>query len=243
MTVQVGSEAPFQFKQFSIAQEKCAMKVGTDGVLLGAWTDVDGIGKILDIGTGSGLIAVMLAQRTGENTQIHGVEIDNDAFLQAKSNMENSPWSSRLEAIHMAIQDFANTASWQYDLIVSNPPFFSGGTFSDNQDRASVRHTVKLPHGDLLLAAKKLLLPSGKFCVILPFIEGLRFAELAENYGFYCTRQTEVKPRADKPVERLLLQFEQSEVTCETDSLNIHDTEGTYSWKYVQLTGDFYLKM
>ena len=103
MTVQVGSEAPFQFKQFSIAQEKCAMKVGTDGVLLGAWTDVDGIGKILDIGTGSGLIAVMLAQRTGENTQIHGVEIDNDAFLQAKSNIrpgaagsKPSTWLSRI---------------------------------------------------------------------------------------------------------------------------------------------------
>lgn len=234
---------PFQFKQFAIAQNDCAMKVGTDGVLLGAWCDVSSATKALDIGTGSGVIAVMLGQRC--EAAIHAVEIEDAAFLQAKSNFEKADWSDRLTAKKAAIQDFAKLSRDEYDLIVSNPPFFSGGTFSHNQDRNNVRHTVKLGHGDLLIAARRLLAKDGKFCVILPLIEGLRFQEVAKTYALYCTKITEVKSRPDGSVERLLMQFEKTATeNIEKDDLAIYKAKGkAHSADYIALTKDFYLKM
>lgn len=234
---------PFHFKQFSIAQDRCIMKVGTDGVLLGAWTDVSGATNILDIGTGTGLIAIMLAQRT-KNAMIDAVEIDEIACRQAAENMVASPWSDRLAAINEPIQEFAKNTSKQYDLIVSNPPFFSGGTFSDNLNRNEVRHTIKLPNGDLLSAARSLLSENGKFCVILPTLEGLRFQERAQNYRLFCTKITEVKPKQDKPVERVLLQFEKNPQNLKKSDLIIQfDKRNHYTDDYIALTGDFYLKM
>lgn len=234
---------PFQFKQFSIAQDKCSMKVGTDGVLLGAWANVQGAKRILDIGAGTGLIAIMLGQRNAE-AEIHAVEIDDSAVVQAQENMQNAPWANRLSVFHQSIQDFSDTPTTPYDLIVSNPPFFSGGTFSFNQDRNSVRHTVKLPHGDMLRAVQKLLAKDGKFCVILPFVEGLRFQELAASFHFYCTRVTEVLPKSNKPVERLLMQFELESNTPQREQLIIQQ-EGPNEWTeaYQDLTRAFYLKM
>lgn len=219
------------------------MKVGTDGILLGAWANVDGATSVLDIGTGTGLIAIMLAQRTSDS-EIHAVEIDNEACEQATSNMVSSPWADRLTAIRSSIQDFAKLSRNHYDLIVSNPPFFSGGTFSNSQDKASVRHTIKLPHGDLLSAVRSLLTPQGKFCCILPHIEGLRFIELGNRYGLYCTKITAVKPLEDKSVERLLLQFERTQKTLEEDELIIQ-REGVNNWteQFVNLAREFYLAM
>lgn len=219
------------------------MKVGTDGVLLGAWADVSGVKTALDIGTGSGVIAIMLGQRAPE-ASIHAVEIDPDACAQAQENMQLTPWATRLTAFPIPIQEFAQTHNHRYDLIVSNPPFFTGGTFSNNQDRNSVRHTIKLPHGDLLAAVRSMLTEQGKFCVILPFIEGLRFQELAASYNLYCTKMTEVHPKADKPVERLLLQFERQENPLKKDHLVIQN-EGINAWTeaYIALTGEFYLYM
>lgn len=234
---------PFYFKQFSIYQERCTMKVGTDGVLLGAWADVTEVKTALDIGTGSGVIAIMLGQRAPE-TLIHAVEIDSEACAQAQENMQNAPWADRLTAFNSAIQTFAESQSQTYDLIVSNPPFFSGGTFSNNQDRNSVRHTIKLPHGDLLAAVRTLLADHGKFCVILPFIEGLRFQELAKSYHLYCTKMTEVRPKQDKPIERLLLQFERQERPLVKSDLTIqHNGINEWTDAYIELTGAFYLYM
>ncbi len=195
-------EKPFDFKQFRIEQDRCAMKVGTDGILLGAWAPTENVSTILDIGAGTGLIAIMLAQRT-EQAIIHAVEVEEAAHHQAEHNIAACPWSERLLSFHNAIQDYdlPNAMPLGYDLIVSNPPFFSGGTFSFNQDRNSVRHTVKLPHSDLLRAVRRLLHENGKFCTILPLLEGLRFQELAESYNLYCTQQVEVKPRPSKPTE------------------------------------------
>lgn len=234
---------PFYFKQFTIEQDRCAMKVGTDGVLLGAWADVSNAQSVLDIGTGSGVIAIMLAQRA-QQASIDAVEVDEDAYNQALENVEACPWSERLSVVHASIQDYANEGAHQYDLIVSNPPFFSGGTFSASQDRNSVRHTVKLPHGDLLQAARKLLSKTGRFCVVLPLIEGLRFAELAQTYHLFCTRMTEVRPKADKPVERLLMEFQQDERPVQKDSLVIqHEERNDWTEAYIELTGAFYLKV
>lgn len=219
------------------------MKVGTDGVLLGAWCPVEGIGKALDIGTGTGLIAIMLGQRNPE-VVIHAVEIDPEACRQAAENMASTPWCDRLYIHEESIQDFSRSKDKSFDLIVSNPPFFTGGTFSDQQDRNSVRHTVKLPHGDLLRAVRDLLSEDGRFCVVLPLIEGLRFKELAATYHLYCTKVTEVLPKADRPVERLLMQFEWVEKACTTDQLVIQkEARNEWTDEYVAMTKDFYLYM
>jgi len=234
---------PFQFKQFAVEQDQCAMKVGTDGVLLGAWVELNGAKKILDIGTGTGLIAIMAAQRNPE-AEVHGVEIDHVACEQAATNMAASPFAERLKSIEQPIQDYAKLTRESYDLIVSNPPFFSGGTFSANQNKNDVRHTVKLPNGDLLQAARKLLTKDGKFAVILPYIEGLRFQELAARYHLYCTKITEVFPTKSKPVERLLLQFEQEPKPLKKDSLIIQaGGRNEFTAEYIELTQDFYLNM
>lgn len=233
---------PFQFKKFSIAQDKCSMKVGTDGVLLGAWANTSGASRILDIGAGTGLIAIMLAQRN-ENAVVHAVEIDETACQQALKNMADSPFAERLSCLPISIQDYSFKKE-KYDLIVSNPPFFSGGTLSENSDRDAVRHTVKLPHGALLLSVQRLLNNTGKFAVILPFIEGLRFEEMAATYNLYCTRKTEVKPKVDKPIERLLLEFEKDKKEQIIDQLIIQKEErNDWTDDYIALTGDFYLKM
>lgn len=234
---------PFYFKQFTVHQDRCAMKIGTDGVLLGAWAEVSHAQQILDIGTGSGVIALMLAQRT-ETARLHAVEVDADAYQQAFENVQATPWADRVRVFHAPIQDFAQTSSDQYDLIVSNPPFFSGGTFSASQDRNSVRHTIKLPHGDLLQAVRKLLSAEGSFCVVLPLIEGLRFSELAQDYHLFCTKMTEVRPKADKPVERLLMQFQRNPRPLLKDSLVVQREErNDWTEAYIKLTGEFYLKM
>ncbi|MFK8102093.1 MAG: tRNA1(Val) (adenine(37)-N6)-methyltransferase [Saprospiraceae bacterium] len=234
----------FKFKQFDIRQENCAMKIGTDGVLLGAWAAVSSsTTKVLDVGTGTGVIAIMLAQRT-ENAEIVGVEIDELVCQEANDNMQAAPWSDRLRSVLAPIQDFKKTTTERFDLIVSNPPFFTGGTLSINQDRTNVRHTVKLPTGELLQAARELLTPEGRFCVILPLIEGLRFKEQAAQYNLYCSKMTEVKAKAEKSVERLLLQFEPTEKTLEKDSLVIQKGgRHEYTDEYIALTKDFYLKM
>ncbi len=234
---------PFYFKQFTVQQDRCAMKIGTDGVLLGAWAEVSGAQQVLDIGAGSGVIALMLAQRT-ETAQIHAVEVDAEAYGQACENVEATPWADRVHVFHAPIQDFTQTSGDQYDLIVSNPPFFSGGTFSASQDRNSVRHTIKLPHGDLLQAVRKLLSAAGSFCVVLPLIEGLRFAELAQDYHLFCTKMTEVRPKTDKPVERLLMQFQANPRPLLKDSLVVqHEERNDWTEEYIKLTGEFYLKM
>jgi len=234
----------FRFKQFEIQQDQCPMKVGTDGVLLGAWAGVDGVKTALDIGTGTGLIAIMLAQRAPE-AAVHGVDIDETSCRQAAANMEAAPWSKNLKVFNQAVQEFAEQHPQSYDLIVSNPPFFTGGTFSHYQDRHSVRHTTKLPHSDLLRAVRDLLKANGRFALVLPYIEGLRFQELAEGYNFYCNRLTEVLPKPGRPIERLLMEFSQKQLEREVDTLTIAQAGKKQVWteQYVALTGDFYLKM
>ncbi len=219
------------------------MKIGTDGVLLGAWADVTNASRILDIGAGTGVIAAMMAQRAQEAI-VHAVEIDAEAFKQAKANLEQTPWSNRLSVFHQPVQEFSKAAVNQYDLLVSNPPFFTGGTFSHPSARHHVRHTIKLPHGDLLSSARRMMHPGGKFCLILPYIEGLRFQELAQSYHLYVSRVTEVRAKVSKPVERLLMQFECHPVEIVKDQLIIqHDGQNEWTEEYRQLTRDFYLHM
>ncbi|MCL4105746.1 UNVERIFIED_CONTAM: hypothetical protein GTU68_028623 [Idotea baltica] len=218
------------------------MKINTDGVLLGAWVNVEGKKNILDVGTGSGVIAMMLAQRSDAD-HIVGVEIDDESFIEAKENMSLCQWTDRLEAAHHSIQDFSNDSEEKFDLIVSNPPFFSGGTLSATQEKTDVRHTTKLSHNDLLRAAYSLLSKDGDFSVVLPHIEGLRFIELAEQYRFYCCNITEVRSFPEKQIERLLLNFRKETSELIKGELSIRKAKDEYSDAYIGLTKDFYLKM
>lgn len=235
-------EQIFKFKQFQISQERSAMKVGTDGVLLGAWVQVDQAEKILDIGAGTGVIAIMLAQRHPTAT-VTGIEIDTVASEEAILNMSNCLWHDRLSLVNQPLQDFCQQTSEKFDLLVSNPPFFTGGVLSDSQDKANVRHTVKLSHNDLLRCARSLMHRDSRIAVILPYLEGLRFIELSDTFGFYPLRITEVYPKEDKGVERLLIELalkkpqniEQSRIVIQKEARNDWTTE------YRALLKEFYL--
>ena len=236
---------PFRFKQFTIFQDRTTMKVGTDGILLGAWAKTSGAENILDIGAGSGLIGLMVAQRNA-SARITAVEIDEVAFLEAKDNIRKSPWSDRVTIHHTSIQQFTRDAESSFGSIISNPPFFTGGTFSYSQDRNNVRHTVKLPHGELLMSVRRLLKPGGKFSLILPYLEGLRFCELAETYNLYCSRSQEVLPKEDRPVERLLMEFcKEKPEQCIVEPPLVIQKGGVNDWTddFKKLTRDFYLNM
>ena len=233
----------FRFKKFDVQQEKSAMKVNTDSVLLGSWVRVENRNKILDVGTGTGLIALMMAQRT-EQAIIHGVEIEEGAYEEAKQNFAQASWSNRLVAFKSPIQEFDHEMA-PYDLIVCNPPFFTGGTLSENQKRSSVRHTVKLPNNELLRSVRRLLSKDGRFAVVLPYIEGLRFVEMAKTYGFCLFRQAEVRPRADRNVNRLLIEFGLHKCeSLETTKIAIYKSDDSreYTSAYMELTSAFYLK-
>lgn len=233
---------PFHFKKFSVEQDGAAHRVGTDGVLLGAWADVENCARTLDIGTGTGLVALMLAQRN-EKSLVTAVEIHPESAALARRNFVASPWANRLQLVEISIQDFAQQADLQFDLIVSNPPFFSETVVSPDASRRLGRHTASLPPGDLLAAAKKLLTKNGRFCVILPVLEGKHLCELAVPNGLYCTEEVEIYARPGKPAERLLLRFEKNPYRFERKKMNVYAaTKGThYATEFERLTADFYL--
>lgn len=233
----------FRFKKFHVDQTNCLMKVSTDGVLLGAWTRILASRTALDIGSGSGVIAIMLAQRSTELMQIVGVEIDENSCLQARENTTASPWADRLGMVHASVQDYARNCGQTFDLIVSNPPFFTAGTLSYNQKRNSVRHAVSLPHDDLLQVVSVLLSPAGHFSVILPVFEGTRFKEQAEGYQLYLSAETQVHGVASKPVERVLFEFARRKPDyIRRNKIVIYSEVKEFTESYKQLTKDFYLK-
>ena len=218
------------------------MKVGTDGVLLGAWAGVEGVKNILDIGAGTGLIALMLAQRAPK-ALVDGVDLDAASGGQAAENAAASPWSERVKIIPGAIQQYAETCSGQYELAVSNPPFFRDSLKSPVDARNKVRHAEALSFGDLLRVVDKLRAPGGRLCLILPPAEGAVFEETALSFGFFATRLREVRSRPGKPVERVLMQFErESRAPVREPVLVLHlDDTARRSPAYAQLTEDFYL--
>lgn len=236
-------EEVFKFKKFSIEQSNCAMKVGTDGVLLGAWTDCTHGNNILDIGTGTGVIALMIAQRNPQAT-IKAIEIDEQAAKQAQQNVDLSAWSQNITIINQSIQDYQSETEGTFDHIITNPPFFTGGTLSRSQDKSSVRHTTKLSHNDLLGAVRNLLSPTGTCSLILPDIEGYRCMELARTYNLHPQRVTEVYPDQSKPLERLMITLgKEKREAYLADKLHIRDAATKdFSQEYRELTKDFYLK-
>lgn len=218
------------------------MKVGTDGVLLGAWADVHKAETILDIGTGTGLIALMAAQRN-QTATITAVEIDDLSYKDAKQNFEESPWAARLTVHHCTVQAFSKTAATQYDCIISNPPFFVNSTKSASSEKVVARHTESLTFESLLTVVDILLKPNGKFSLVLPYAEAAMFELFAKAKPLYCTRKCLVKGRDFKPFERVLMQFERQEKTMKEDFLVIQNSpkRHDYTTDYLELTKDFYL--
>ncbi|MBE9226861.1 methyltransferase [Phormidium sp. LEGE 05292] len=230
----------FRFKQFTVFHDRCAMKVGTDGVLLGAWTNITNTQEILDIGTGTGLIALMLAQRSP--AQIDAVEIDLDACNQAKENINNSPWSNRIQLYHNSIQHYAINCAKRYNLLISNPPFFTNASKAAIEARNLARHTDSLDQFDLLQIAEKLLCEDGRLAIIYPTEQAETFQEKAETFGFYCQRKLYVKSTLQSPIKRILLEFGKTKLEYQESTLVIETTRHTYSADFVALIKEFYLK-
>lgn len=220
------------------------MKIGTDGVLLGAWAPIEHIpNQILDIGTGTGIIALMLAQRSNA-TQIDALEIEENAYEQATDNFENSPWYDRLFCFHAGLDEFMDEPEDEYDLIVSNPPFYSEDYKTNNEQRDLARFQDALPFEDLIEAADLLLSENGVLAVIIPFKEEDRFMALANEFELYPIQITHVKGTPTTEIKRSLLALSRNNIETPTiNELVIEIGRHEYTPEYIALTKEFYLKM
>lgn len=234
------SNDSFAFKQFTIKQDKCAMKVGTDAVLLGAWINAEECKNILDIGTGTGIIALMLAQKS--SADIIAIDIDKQSTDQAIENISNSNFRN-IEVIHISLQALAQSSDKKFNLIATNPPYFIASLKSNDSNRTIARHADLLPFEDLIASVKKLLDEKGKFCLILPKNEAAIFRDMATQKGLYLSKLLRVRTRSDKDSEkRHLMQFEFKETEYSESTLVIEsDRNMKYSEEYRELTKDYYL--
>ena len=233
----------FKFKKFDVSHGQSSMKVGTDAVLLGTWVEVEGCSKALDVGTGTGVISLILAQRFPQLI-IDAIDIHSESIEEAQFNFEASPWNNRLSAEHISLQNKDVTAT-HFDLVISNPPFFEAGNLSPIEERSKARHTKTLDYNTLITTSSKLLTDGGLFAVVLPFsVEG-KFSEKCNANGLRLWRRLAFQPKGDKPPERILLQFRKSNtVPLEADEVLIHyNSDGTWTDGYKNLTRDFYLKI
>ncbi|MFK5973683.1 MAG: methyltransferase [Flavobacteriaceae bacterium] len=234
---------PFKFKQFTIHQDRCAMKVGTDGVLLGSWALLaHSPNSILDIGAGTGLIALMLAQRSDAET-IDAIEIEASAFEQSVENFESSLWADRLFCYHAGLDEFVDECDEKYNLIVSNPPFYSEEVSSGDRARDVARQNIALPFDELLGGVSKLLSEKGVFATIIPFHEEDRFVKLAAKSKLYLQKITRVKGNFTAEIKRSLLEFSFQKSDINRNELVIEIERHNYTKQYINLTKDFYLKM
>lgn len=235
------SNDSFEFKKFKINQSKCAMKVGTDAVLLGAWVLPNGSKTILDIGTGTGVIALMLAQKT--NALITAIDIDKESTEQAKENVKASQFNNQVNVQHISFQQLVLTYKDKFDLIVTNPPYFIDSLKSTGDSRNIARHNDFLSFEDLISGVTKLLDIKGKFCLILPKNEATIFRELAKTKGLYLSKLLRIRTRSEKDSEkRHLMQFEFKESEFSESTLVIEeDSHRNYTKEYKELTKDYYI--
>ena len=230
----------FQFKQFTIKQDKCAMKVGTDGVLLGAWASVDKAERILDVGTGTGLIAIMLAQRS--NAQIDAIEIDEEASEQAFDNASTCPWSERITIYNKSFQEYFCKDVPKYDLIVCNPPYFSNSLKAPDERRSAARHDDNFPLEDFFLKCREHLTGQGKLAIIFPFLDLKENTVLGKENGLLIYRKTIVFPVLHKKPVRCMVQFSKLCSVLQEDEIIIETFKRhNYTKEYKELTKDFYL--
>lgn len=231
----------FNFKQFSVAHDRCSHKVGTDGVLLGSWVNIVETDKrILDIGTGSGLIALMLAQRTNDDVRIDAIEIEQEDTEQARENVARSPWPARISVVNTSAQKF--NPQTPYDLVISNPPYFTNSLLPPAHDRKRARHTGSLGFQDLLETVARNLSPHGRFAVILPCSEAQQLMSMAKLFKLFPLRTSTFHARKHKPPERRLIEFSYSKVTPQNTEIILYEKGDHWSEDYRLLTKEFYLK-
>ena len=231
----------FHFKQFTVKHHQSAMKVGFDGILLGAWCNVSGANRILDIGTGSGLIAIICAQKNLV-AKIDAIEPDVLSYLEATDNFLNSAWSDRLTAYNLQLQLFGNSLKNKYDHIICNPPYFSNSVLPESKSRRNSKHTHTLTHEDLLEHAIMLLSTKAKFSLILPYFEGNIFIEKAGQSGFFLSRLTRMITKVK--IERLLIELTNDKENSQSiNDLIIYSESGQYTSEYIELVKDFYIKL
>lgn len=234
----MGRNNYFRFKQFTIIQEKSAMKVGVDSVMLGAWANVEGANNILDIGSGTGLLSLMMAQRT--NAFITAVEINRKAYEESLENFGNSPWNNRITCHLCSFQEFSTNTVTRFDHIISNPPYFVNSSQPEDHHRKQARHNDELPFNELIAGVVRLLSYNGRFSLIFPMDNVSGIIEEAKLYGLNLTRRTLVRHNPQKPFHRVLLEFSGNFDRLTESELNIE--EGTdFSPEYKYLTRDFYL--
>lgn len=228
----------FKFRQFTVFHDKCAMKVGTDGSMLGAWTDTSNAQFALDIGTGSGVLALMIAQKN-EKLLVDAIDIDNGAIEQAEINIQNSPFANRINCIQTSIQDYHPDK--KYDLIISNPPYFVETLKSPNQQRAIARHADSLPAQELIQHASFLLNKNGRLSLIYPYSYKSELQSLAEQFGFYISRITNVFPTPESEPKRILIELSKKEAITVENDLIIETERYVYSDDFKTLVKDFYI--
>jgi tRNA1Val (adenine37-N6)-methyltransferase len=237
---------PFKFKEFTVQQDKTAMKIGTDGVLLGAWCSVDNYpDTILDIGAGTGIIGLMLAQRSDAMT-IDAVEVDENAYEQTVANFEDSDWGDRLYCYNSTFQNFADEIADEeetYDLIVTNPPFYMDEFETENEARNKARFTSSLSFLELISGVVKILSSEGKFAIVIPYKEEESFINLAKEQNLFLNRVCRVQGNETSAIKRCLLEFSFHQTAIKEDLLIIEKERHNYTEKYIALTKDFYLKM
>jgi len=231
----------FDFKKFRIEQSGAAMKVGTDGVLLGAWAALRGTERrVLDIGAGTGLLALMAAQRCPA-ARIDAIEIDADAAATARDNAAHAPWGERVTVYHAAIQDFTPRAEALYDAVLSNPPFFVDSLKAPTAARSAARHNDTLSFDDLAAAAARLLAPEGFLAVVYPVAEAATFEAAATRVGLYPRRRLLVRGTTAGAFKRTLTEYVRCPAILAEETLSIQHAPGSYTDEYRRLTRDFYL--
>ncbi|MDK2772416.1 MAG: methyltransferase, partial [Flavobacterium sp.] len=232
-----------KFQLFHVNQDRCAMIIGTDGVFLGAWTPlINNPYTVLDIGAGTGILSLMLAQRSNAE-QIDAIEINEDAYEQCVENFEASPWSDKLFCFHAGLDEFVDEPEDEYDLIISNPPFYTDDYKSDNTSRDLARFENALPFEELIEAAALLLSDNGIFSVIIPYKEEERFVAMCKELDLFPLKITRVKGTTTSEIKRSLLAFCRIEQTPLIDELIIEISRHNYTPEYIELTKEFYLKM
>lgn len=231
---------PFKFKQFEIYQDKTAMKVGTDSILLGCWVNPENCRTILDIGAGTGILSLMMAQRFN-NANIVAVEIEENAFKQAKININSSGWNNKIEIIHNSIQHFK--ANYKFDLIISNPPYYINSYEIKDDKRAMARTTNELSYSELLSFASKYLSSSGILALIIPYSNEEIFLKIAHSFDLFPNKITRVKGNLKAKIKRSLIQLSCKNITNSESELIIQKENNCYTDEFIRLTQDFYLNM
>jgi tRNA1Val (adenine37-N6)-methyltransferase len=230
----------FTFKKFTIYQDKSAFKVGTDGVLLGACTDITGVKSILDIGSGTGLISIMLAQRC--DAVITAIEPDYESYIQTCENVSRCDWYDRIKVEHTTLQNF-NPGQRKFDLIVTNPPFFSESLKSPDFRKTLSRHNDSLTSYEILDGVLRLLEDKGRLQLIMPYVEGNVFIAEAHKYGLYCNEVLKIKPLSAMEIRRLILTFGRYRIKTAERFITIESgIRHEFTEEYINLTKDFYLK-